>query len=307
MNLSLRQVRYIATVADTGSIAAAARQCRIAHSSILAALSQAEAEAGARLFDRRPSRGVELTPAGDHFVASARRLLAAEAEFDRTLDRHTVGMPPVLRIGCFEPFGALFMPELLRRFTQGVDVEIELHEGEQPQLVDWLEANVVDAIVTYDIGPRLPDDATILAKVPAHALIRADDPLAQRSVVCLSELAQRPFILLDLPQSSAWLLALFDAAGPRPRIAFRTRSYETVRAAVVCGFGFSILNMKPIGRGSPDSDEVIRKPISDDVPVPRLMVADRYGAAKPLFLRRFTNVAQAFFNEVGPELTMARS
>ncbi|MER9664849.1 LysR family transcriptional regulator, partial [Mesorhizobium sp. M0159] len=85
MNLTLRQLRYISVVADNGSVAAAARTCRIAHSSILAALSQAEIEMGVRLFDRRPSRGVGLTPAGERFVASARRLLAAEAEFERTM------------------------------------------------------------------------------------------------------------------------------------------------------------------------------------------------------------------------------
>lgn len=297
INLTLRQLRYITVVAETGSIAAAARACRIAHSSILAALSQAEIEMCARLFDRRPSRGVSLTPAGERFVASARRLLAAEAEFERTMDRYNEGMPPVFRVGCFEPFGALFMPELLQRFTEGADIEVQLYEGGQIQLVDWLEANVVDAIVTYDIDPRLPDDASFLARVPAHALIRIDDALAQHSAVSLSELAQRPFVLLDLPQSSAWLLALFDLAGQRPKIAFRTRSYESVRAAVACGFGFSILNMRPIGRGSPDSDELVRRPLTDDLPVPHLMVADRYGTAKPSFLRRFTVLAQAFFED----------
>ena len=58
--------------------------------------------------------------------------------------------------------------------------------------------------------------------------------------------------------------------------------------------------MRPIGGGSPDSDELVRKPLVDDLPVPHLMIADRYGAAKPSFLRRFTNLAQAFFEEVGP-------
>ena len=33
--------------------------------------------------------------------------------------------------------------------------------------------------------------------------------------------------------------------GQRPKSAFRPRSYDSVRAAVACGFGFSILNMKP--------------------------------------------------------------
>lgn len=301
MNLTLRQLRYIAAVAENGSIAAAAREWRIAQSSILAALDQAEVEMGARLFDRRPSRGVVATPAGGRFLASARRLLVAEAEFERTMDRHNQLMPPVLRIGCFEPFGALFMPELFRRFTEGADIEVQLYEGEQPQLLAWLEASTVDAIVTYDIGAGLPADAAVLARVPAHALMHVSHPLALQPAVSLAELAQQPFVLLDLPQTSAYLLTLFDIAGQRPKVAFRTRSYDSVRAAVACGFGFSILNMRPIGRGSPDSEELVRRPIIDDLPAPQLMIADRYGDAKPAFLRRFTKIAYEFFGSVGPK------
>lgn len=301
MNLTLRQLRYISTVAETGSIAAAARQCRIAQSSILAALDQAEIEMGARLFDRRPSRGVVATPAGERFLASARRLLAAEAEFERTMDRHNQVMPPVLRIGCFEPFGALFMPELLRRFTKGLDIEVQLYEGEQPQLLAWLDASAVDAIVTYDIGAGLPDDAVVLARVPAHAIMHKSDPLAEEPAVSLNDLVRNPFVLLDLPQTSAYLLTLFDIAGQRPKVAFRTRSYDSVRAAVACGFGFSILNMRPIGQGSPDSSDLVRKPLIEVLPAPQLTIADRYGEAKPSFLRRFTQLAQQFFRELGPE------
>jgi DNA-binding transcriptional LysR family regulator len=209
-------------------------------------------------------------------------------------------MPPVLRVGCFEPFGALFMPELLRQFTIGMDIEVQLFESEQPELIAWLEASKIDAIVTYDIGPGLPDDAVAIASVPAHALLNRADPLAQKTAVSIAELVQRPFVLLDLPQSSAWLLALFDLAGHRPRVAFRTKSYDSVRAAVACGFGFSILNMRPLGRGSPDSPDVVRLPLLEDLPVPQLVIADRYGAAKPAFLRRFVSLAKDFFDSIGP-------
>ena len=301
MNLTLRQLRYLALVAETGSISAAARACRIAQSSILAAIGQAEGEMGSRLFDRRPSKGVTLTPAGERFISSARRLLAAEAEFERTIDKFTSGMPPVLKIGCFEPFGALFMPELLHRFVAGYDTEIQLFEGEQPQLLAWLETNMVDAIVAYDIGPGLPSDAVPLANVPAHALLHVDDPLAQKECLNLAELVTRPLVLLDLPQTSGYLVTLFDLAGQRPQISFRTRGYDTVRAAVASGFGMSILNMRPIGIGSPDSDQLVRRPLIEILPTPRLMIADRYGGAKPVFLRRFTELARDFFAEIGPE------
>jgi DNA-binding transcriptional LysR family regulator len=301
MNLTLRQLRYLVLVAETGSITAAARSCRIAQSSILAAVAQAEAEMGSTLFDRRPSRGVTPTPAGERFVAAARRLLAAEAEFERTMDKFNLGMPPVLKIGCFEPFGALFMPELLHRFTAANTSEIQLFEGEQPQLLTWVESNTVDVIVAYDIGPGLPPDAVTLAHVPAHALLNVDDPLAQKERLSLEELVTRPLVLLDLPQTSGYLVTLFDLAGQRPKISFRTRGYDTVRAAVACGFGMSILNMRPIGLGSPDSDRLVRRPLIEVLPAPRLMIADRYGNAKPAFLRRFIELAQAFFAEMGPE------
>ena len=299
MNLTLRQLRYVVAVADCGSIAAAARVCRISQSSILAAMAQAEHIMTARLFDKRPARGVIPTPAGDRFIASARRFLAAESDFSRTIQGQANGMPAVLRIGCFAPFGALFMPDLLRRFMDGSEAEVQLMEGEQPQLMAWLESGAVDAVVTYDVGTALPIDCTELARVPPHALLSANDPLAVEPSVSLAALATRSLVLLDLPQTSSYLTSLFDAAGVRPRVAFRTRSYDTVRAAVASGFGMSILNMRPFGLGSPDSPALIRRPLRDPVGGLRLIVADKYGSEKPVFLRQFIATAKTYFDQVG--------
>jgi DNA-binding transcriptional LysR family regulator len=301
MKLTLRQLRYLVAVADQGSIAAAARVCHISQSSILAAMAQAEGAMSARLFDKRPARGVIPTPAGDRFIASARRFLAAESDFSRTIQGQANGMPAVLRIGCFAPFGALFMPDLLRRFMAGSETEVHLMEGEQTQLLAWLESGTVDAVVTYDVGTPLPADRTELAQVPPHALLSADDPLAAKPAVSLAELAERPLVLLDLPQTSSYLTSLFDAAGVRPRVAFRTRNYDTVRAAVANGFGMSILNMRPFGHGSPDSPSLIRRPLRDPVGALRLIVADKYGQEKPAFLRRFIGTVQTYFDHIGPQ------
>lgn len=301
MNLTLRQLRYIVSVADHGSIAAAARVCSISQSSVLAAMAQAEHVMAARLFDKRPARGVMPTPAGERFIASARRFLVAEADFSRTIQGQANGMPAVLRIGCFAPFGALFMPDLLRRFMAGSEAEVQLMEGEQPQLLAWLESGTVDAVVTYDVGTMLPADRIELALVPPHALLPAEDPLARQSAVSLAELAARPLVLLDLPQTSSYLTSLFDAAGVRPRVAFRTRNYDTVRAAVASGFGMSILNMRPFGMGSPDSPSLIRRPLTDPVGALRVIVADKYGLEKPAFLRQFVATAKAYFDHIGPQ------
>lgn len=302
--ITMRQVRYVCEVARHGSINAASKSLRISQSSIIAAIAIAEQEMGARLFDRRPARGVVTTPAGERFLVSARNLLAAEVEFGRTVEGLASGPPPILRIGCFEPFGALFMAEMLRRYADAMGtmdtIEVQLLEGHQQELVEWCNTGLVDLIVTYDVGPSLPEGVTRICKIPTHALLSADDPLALRQAVSIAELAERPMVLLDLPYTSSYLLALFDALATRPRISFHTRSYDSVRAAVSCGFGVALLNMRPIGKGSPDRDGIVRRPLIDDLAPPCLIVADMYGAHKPHFVRLFIETIKAFFLDHGP-------
>jgi DNA-binding transcriptional LysR family regulator len=301
MNLTIRQLRYVIEVAQLGSVQAAARSLNISQSSILAAISLAEGEMGARIFDRRPARGVQITPAGERFVSAARVMMAAANEFNRSIGDLSARVPQVLRIGCFEPFGALFMPEMLRSYVDQVgDVEIDLLEGDQVQLQAWLAEGLIDVAILYDIGAIHTGSITRICKVPAHAVLHADDPLAAAEAVSLADIATRPFILLDMPQTATYLLTLFDILAKRPEVRFHTRSYETVRSAVASGFGMSILNMRPVGSATSDGPSIIRRPILDDLPPPGLIVLDLYGSSKPLFVRLFIEILRNFFRKIGP-------
>lgn len=301
MNLTIRQLRYVCEVASLGSVQAASKVLHISQSSILAAITLAEGEMGARIFERRPARGVQVTPAGERFISAARIMLSAATEFDRAIGDLADRVPKVLRIGCFEPFGALFMPEMLRMYIDNVgDVEIDLLEGDQVQLQTWLGEGLIDMAVLYDIGTITTGTMTRICKVPAHAVLHVDDPLAAKDAVWLSEIATRPFVLLDMPQTATYLLTLFDILAKRPDVRFHTRSYETVRSAVASGFGMSILNMRPIGRATSDGQGIVRRPILDELPPPSVIVLDLYGNAKPLFVRLFIEIIRRFFREVGP-------
>jgi len=301
VNLTIRQLRYVSEVARLGSVQAASKALSISQSSILAAITQAEGELGARIFERRPARGVQITPAGERFVSAARVMLSAATEFSRSIGDLSDRVPQVLRIGCFEPFGALFVPEMLRSYIDQVgDVEIDLREGNQVQLQAWLAEGLIDLAILYDIGAIHTGSITRICKVPAHAVLHADDPLAAREAVTLADIATRPFILLDMPQTSTYLLTLFDILAKRPEVRFHTRSYETVRSAVASGFGMSILNMRPIGSATSDGPAIVRRPILDVLPPPSLIILDLYGTAKPLFVRLFIEILRNFFNRIGP-------
>ena len=301
MQLTLRQIQYVTEVARLGSIQAAARELAISHSSILAAIDRAEDNAGGALFDRRPSRGVTVTPIGERFLHAARSLQAAQTDFARAIDVLAEATPPTVRIGCFEPFGPLFMTSIIRSYLDEVGpVEVSLMGGDQIEMHQWLAAGVVDLIVAYDIGPAFAASCTPICGVPTHAILPIDDPLAAQSAVTIADLATRPLILLDLPHTVHFLSAAFSLHGKSPRIQMRTRTYETVRSAVAAGLGVSVLNMRPLTSASPDAANLVRRPIADDLPTPTLVVADVYGLNKPRFVRRLIQVIDRFFNETGP-------
>lgn len=301
MNLTLRQVRYVCTVADRGSIQAAAREMHISASSIMAAIEGAEIGLGARIFERRRATGVQLTPAGERFVAAGRQLLVAEMEFQRQVGTLQAGLQ-ALRIGCFEPFGPLFMTEGLRRFTaEAGPVAVSLFEGDQTQLADWLNRGVIDLALTYDIGPRFNAHTTPICRVPAHVLLASHHPLAGRPFLSIADLAASPLVLLDLPLTVGYLLSLFDLHGVKPDVSFRSRSYETVRSAVAAGFGIAILNMRPFNPATADGPGLVRLPLSDPLPAPILQIVDVYGPDKPRVIRRLGDVFMALFRDGDPD------
>jgi DNA-binding transcriptional LysR family regulator len=206
----------------------------------------------------------------------------------------------VVRVGCFQPFGPLFMTALLRRYLEAIGpTDLVLMEGDQRQLSAWLSNGEIDFVVTYATG-QVFADATPICSVPPHAVLHRDDPLANLPAVAPAELAARPFVLLDLPETAPFLTAVFDRRTP-PRIAFRSQNYETVRSAVAVGLGVSVLNLRPFGEAALDPPTLVRRPL-EGAPEPlTLVVADIYQGLKPHFVSVFIEETRRFFEEAGPE------
>lgn len=63
-------LRYLLTVARSGSLTAAARQMGVEHSTVSRRITALETALGAKLFDRRTG-GLLLTPQGERLMAAA--------------------------------------------------------------------------------------------------------------------------------------------------------------------------------------------------------------------------------------------
>ena len=72
--IELRLLRYVAAIAEAGTITAAAERLGLAQPPLTRQIRDLEGRLGVTLFERHP-RGVTLTEAGEVFVAEARAVL----------------------------------------------------------------------------------------------------------------------------------------------------------------------------------------------------------------------------------------
>jgi len=281
MNFTLKQLSYFAAAAETGNVSTAAQRLHVSQPSISAAIQALEAGFGVTLFQRRHARGVDLTPAGRRLFAEARALLAHAQDFQTAARGEGEALSGPLDLGCFVTLAPFFLPALLAEFAEAhPGIQLRPREGDHASLCRGLAGGAFELALLYDLGFDEAIEADPVASVPLRAVLPAAHRLARRRSVALAALAAEPFILLDLPQSADYFLALFRARGLEPNIRYRTTSFELARGMVAAGHGYSLLNLAPAHDGTYGGGRVAVRALDDGVPALRVMLA-RARQARP--------------------------
>jgi DNA-binding transcriptional LysR family regulator len=142
--MELRQLVYFTSIAEHGSISAAARALHMSQPPLSYAIDQLEAEIGVKLFVRSV-KGIVLTPAGQLFYQRANDILlrsdSAIREVSHIADRRTfrIGLTPTV------------IPVLARSLCQlekkDHSLQLEIHEGNTYALKEQLDDGTIDAAV----------------------------------------------------------------------------------------------------------------------------------------------------------------
>ncbi|MFI1564446.1 LysR family transcriptional regulator [Streptomyces sp. NPDC020490] len=294
--MEARQLRYVLAIAQHRNIRAAARALHIAMQSLSQQLNAVERELGVKLFERSPA-GVSLTKAGEVFVARA--AVAVQAVDDvTTATRAAVqadGEP--VRLGVATGLAGLAADVLRHFLTARPDADVRVADLGTASQVDAL----TDRRITAGIGYTPPDRKTVrglavhrLRVAPVRALLAADDPLARKRTVSLSELARRPLLLPSAPDAAglrAHLLALFDAHGLQPRLGPGVHGHEMAMASVAAGRGYTLC--------------VPEQPLSDD-DVTFAAIAEEVPPLEMCLLTRRDDRGEAVGTLVGIARTMTR-
>ena len=264
---TLRQLEYFACAAESGSIAAASRVLNVSSPSISTALSQLEAELGTPLFVRQRAQGLSLTEAGRTLAAQAARVLAEATTLSRLAGTVSEAVQGPLRLGCLVTFAQIVVPDLRRSFEAlHKAVSISQTELTQPEIFAALRRADIDLGLSYAIDVPGDLDFHPIKTLPPFVALSPDHPLATRDRLAVADLQEHEMVLLDLPLSSDYFLSFFNKAGIKPIVAERTRDMAVARSLVANGFGYSIVNFRPIGNVAPDGKPLVFVPLDSDVP-----------------------------------------
>lgn len=243
-DISLTQLTYFVAAAEHRSMTAAADELFIAQSAISTAISHLEQQLGVQLLIRQRAKGLQLTAAGDDFLRRARQILASVDDAVQSL--HAESLTGTVHVGCFRTLAPFFLPTVVRELGERApDLHVDVTEMTADQVRDNLLSHACEVVLTYDLGQETDVRFEALTTVPLYATVARTHPLAERTSVSLVELADEPFVLLDLPRSREYFLNTFHDHGLQPNVRYRFESYEAVRAMVAMGHGFTLLNQRP--------------------------------------------------------------
>lgn len=206
--MTIKQLQYAVTVAETGNMTEAARKLFIAQPSLTSAIHELEKEYGITLF-LRSNKGIELTSEGDEFLGYARQVL----EQANLINERYTGKSTGKQRFCVSSQHYSFVVEAFVRLLKvhgGDKYEFHMRETQTYDIIDDVAHLRSEIGILYlnsfnetIIRKTLKDNEltfTTLFKAKPHVFIGKDNPLAKKKILSLDDL--KPYPRLSYEQGS---------------------------------------------------------------------------------------------------------
>lgn len=265
---TMRQLFVFVAVAETGTIRAAAERLHVSQSAVSLALTELERGLRTQLCVRRRAHGVQLTPTGERVLVRARGLLEQAGDLAAAAAGAEGVLTGPLAIGCYSSLGPTMLPRLLYEFNQQHPrVSVDFVEDNQDRLEGQVRSGELDLAIVYDLDLSPELRRTRMDTRQPAILLPAGHPHADTPALDLAALADEPMVLLDVPPSSFHAMQVCDRAGFTPQIRYRPKNFETARALVGRGLGWSLLVQRPQYDVTYEGlDLVVRQEVNPPIP-----------------------------------------
>jgi LysR family transcriptional regulator, hydrogen peroxide-inducible genes activator len=284
---TLRQLEYVAAVAEHGNFGRAAEACAVSQPALSSQIQELERRLGLVLFERG-RHGATVTPEGAPVVARALRILVEVDDLVLEASDRAGEVIGEVRLGSIPTMAPYLLPvvvpELRRRHPRA---SVVLREERTPDLLVSLRAGTLDlALLAAPVDHPdlevvdLATDPFLLAVAPGH-------PFAGRRAVPVSGLAGLPMLLLEeghCLRDQAVEVCTVAGAGPVGDLA--ATSLPTLCQMVAAGHGATLLPASAVAVEARPGTGLVVRPLRSPGPSRTVVLAWRRGSPRAEHHRR---------------------
>ena len=240
--LEIHHYETIVAVSDTGSVTAAAGRLHVSQSAVSHRLAEAERRLGGRLFERRPSRGMQPTPAALALCQAAHRAMPHLARAERDFMRSVGGTTATVRIGV----GSYDCYHWLAPFTAAAGERLQNLMLELVVVGDAPVQRLADGTADLVLAPGKPQGVCTSQHLFTDELVLVTSPdhrLADRTWIGPEVVGEEHYFTYCRQPAPGFEYERFvRPAGVSPRTITVLEQTGAIAEMVAAGFGVSILS-----------------------------------------------------------------
>ena len=246
--ISLRQLRCLRAVADSGSLTGAASLLGLTTPAIHSQLRGLEELAGRPLVARAEHGAFRPTPEGQALLLAEAQIATALARAGRDIRALQQGHVGTVVLGVVST-GKYFAPGLVARLLRLLpDIEVTLRIGNRDTILAALAGDQLDLAI-MGRPPREPPVIADPVGPHPHIIIAAlDHPLATSDPVMPGDLLAQTFLSREEGSGTRTLMTRFlDRIGEGATWrAVEMGTNETIKQAVIAGLGIALISQHTV-------------------------------------------------------------
>ena len=232
--MTLQQLKYVITVAETGTITEAANRLYVSQPSLTNAIHELEKEMNIVIFNRT-NKGITLSKEGDDFLGYARQVLEQAAILEDKYKGNPGGKKQFCVSTQHYSFAVNAFVDLVKEYGQD-EYDFSLRETQTYEIIedvvrmkselgilfmnDFNEKVIGKLLKSHDLEFHL------LFTAKPHVFISREHPLARQSVITNKELEQYPYLSFEQGEHNSFYFSeeIFSESERKKNIRVRDRA-----------------------------------------------------------------------------------
>lgn len=240
--MEIRVLRYFLTVVREESITKASEVLHITQPTLSRQLSQMEEEVGVKLFNRG-SRKITLTNEGILLRRRAEEILQLVDKTEKELIEQDEQIEGKISIGCGEIASVQLLPGLFQEFREKYPrISFDLFTATADTVKEQMDKGLIDVgLLLEPIDMERYDFIRLDMKERWVALMKPDDPLAQKEAVTAKDLSSLPLILPRRMNVQSELASWFGDYYEKLNVVFTSNLSTNSAIMVNNGLAYSLV------------------------------------------------------------------